>query len=203
MVVPRVSVRFKTCKPTGPPCITPTGHQSRVPLTALAGKAGAGGRGLVTSWVTESLPPVQVHVNFPDLLTTELLANLCRDKILDACREQMPEYAGQVGLRVRHRACINLGIANRMRDVGPPLLPRVSASAAYKKWSSTRSSAEYVLLHRLDPWVATPFPLTRSDACGTWHPAQVDWERLIDFPHGSLRLMGSRCAHSVIAICAI
>lgn len=58
-----------------------------------------------------------MHLNYPQLLTTELLASGCRDRILAAIREH----------------------------------PRL---------------------------------------CGM----DVDWERLIDFPHGSLRLMGSKKA---------
>ncbi|GLI61362.1 hypothetical protein VaNZ11_003725 [Volvox africanus] len=68
--------------------------------------------------ITSIRTPYKIHLNFPQLLTTELLACLCRDRLLEACVECMgPRYGGR-----------------------------------------------------------------------------VDWERLIDFPHGSLRLMGSRKA---------
>ncbi|GIL49197.1 hypothetical protein Vafri_5346 [Volvox africanus] len=68
--------------------------------------------------ITSIRTPYKVHLNFPQLLTTELLACLCRDRLLEACVERMgPRYG-----------------------------------------------------------------------------SRVDWERLIDFPHGSLRLMGSRKA---------
>ncbi|PNW88111.1 hypothetical protein CHLRE_01g014700v5 [Chlamydomonas reinhardtii] len=67
--------------------------------------------------ITSIRTPYKVHLNYPQLLTTELLASGCRDRILAAIREH----------------------------------PRL---------------------------------------CGM----DVDWERLIDFPHGSLRLMGSKKA---------
>jgi hypothetical protein len=62
--------------------------------------------------------PYKVHLNFPALLTTEVHASLCRDRILAACRERFPD----------------------------------------------------------EP---------------------LDWERLVDFPHGSLRILGSRKAPHV------
>ncbi|GIL73903.1 hypothetical protein Vretimale_5013 [Volvox reticuliferus] len=66
--------------------------------------------------ITSIRTPYKIHLNFPQLLTTELLACLCRDRLLEACVERLgPRYG-----------------------------------------------------------------------------SRVDWERLIDFPHGSLRLMGSR-----------
>ncbi|KXZ48818.1 hypothetical protein GPECTOR_25g403 [Gonium pectorale] len=65
------------------------------------------------NYITSIRTPFKVHLNFPQLLTTELLACVCRDRILEACRSKLSSY-------------------------------------------------------------------------------DVDWERLIDFPHGSLRLMGSR-----------
>ncbi|GFR51272.1 hypothetical protein Agub_g13580 [Astrephomene gubernaculifera] len=68
------------------------------------------------SSVTSIRTPYRIHLNYPKLITTELLAHLCRDRILEACRTQLSQYS-------------------------------------------------------------------------------VDWERLIDFPHGSLRLMGSRKGH--------
>ncbi|KAG2444392.1 hypothetical protein HXX76_001145 [Chlamydomonas incerta] len=67
--------------------------------------------------ITSIRTPYKVHLNYPQLLTTELLASGCRDRVLAAIREH----------------------------------PRL---------------------------------------CGL----DVDWERLIDFPHGSLRLMGSKKA---------
>lgn len=68
-------------------------------------------------FITSIRTPYKVHLNFPQVMTTELMANLCRDRILDACREHLGRFS-----------------------------------------------------------------------------ASIDWERLVDFPHGSLRLMGSRKA---------
>ncbi|GLC46183.1 Scaffold-type E3 ligase [Pleodorina starrii] len=68
--------------------------------------------------ITSIRTPYKIHLNFPQLLTTELLACLCRDRLLEECTAKLgPQYG-----------------------------------------------------------------------------SAVDWERLIDFPHGSLRLMGSRKA---------
>jgi hypothetical protein len=57
--------------------------------------------------------PYKVHLNFPTVITTELLAHMCRDKVVSKCKEEL------------------------------------------------------------------------VDSC-------LDWERIIDFPHGSFRMLGSR-----------
>ncbi len=101
---------------------------------------------------------MQVHINFPDLLTTELLANLCRDKILDACREQMPEYSGQVGFACAASVLQRRKNEERMCDVVfsmSLLLPRVSVGAACNKWPGTSRCAKHLYLVGLGPWVTT------------------------------------------------
>jgi len=57
----------------------------------------------------------KVHLNFPSIITTELLAHMCRDKVIQACRcacgavqgelQRVPWWPTQklsVGLRVQH-----------------------------------------------------------------------------------------------------
>ncbi|KAG2489362.1 hypothetical protein HYH03_012192 [Edaphochlamys debaryana] len=89
------------------------------PLLELIGEVAAEfyGQPGPPNCITSIRTPYKVHVNFPQLLTTELMACLCRDRILAACRERL----------------------------------------------------------------------------GRFSPS-VDWERLVDFPHGSFRIMGSRKA---------
>ena len=135
-------------------------------------------------------PWPQIHLNFPEVVTTDPLAHMCRDEIVARCRAafgtdglgdmastsalgvSVPEYSGDGGEPHRQSPmhsggdeCADLnGEEERMESTGP--LGRG---------------------HQVDtpPVAGQPVsPALRA----------LDWERIIDFPHGSLRLLGSRKA---------
>lgn len=108
----------------------------------------------------------QVHLNYPSVVTTEPLAYMCRDEIVQRCKIAFEGLQPSTSIQSEE--------ASRTTDVETN--SDVTSQGAAEGHTLLGAS------HAAEHGQSTP----AASVSG------IDWERVIDFPHGSMRLLGSR-----------
>ena len=160
----------------------------------------------------------QIHLNFPNVITTDTLAQMCRDEIVLRCRKAFvatgeafvtpPSNSNSVGSEPM--ACVdaaaqkvepgpcdrgegdegvqNGGQAGRQEDT------EAASSMGTGRGSVSAQGVEVEVEAPPSVRGTESGPAGREGAPPCPHLSELDWERIVDFPHGSLRLLGSRKA---------